>query len=96
MISPLTPRSKGGGLKNSGVNTEEEEATGETVGNRVVGGQMVQKIKGQADGRGLEEGRQVDGEETGGKETLNLEEVGGEMGEAEVEATQMRDLPGGI
>lgn len=57
---------------------------------------MVQRIKGQGDGRGLEEGRQVVGEEeeeeeTGDRETLYLE-----MGEAEVAATLMRDPPGVI
>lgn len=59
-----------------------------------MGGQMVQKIKEQAGGKEVEEGRQVvGGEETGDREILHLE-VGGEMGEVEVGATLMRDLPG--
>lgn len=61
-----------------------------------MGGQIVQTIKEKGDGRGLEEGRQVvGGQETGERETPHLE-VGGEMGEVEVEATLMRGLPGVI
>lgn len=96
MISHLKTRAKDGGLKkNNGVITEEGEITGETLENRVVGGQMVQKVKEQGDGRGLEEERQVVGEETGDRKNLHLE-VGGEMGEVEVEATPMKALPGVI
>ena len=66
------------------------EGTGETLENRVVGGGTVQRIKGQGGGRGLDEGRQVAGEETGRRGTQ-------EMGEAEVEAAPMRRrLPGVI
>lgn len=92
MISHLKTRAKDGGVKKKNGVITEEEGTGETLENRVVDGLMVQMIKGQGDGRGLEEGRQEVGAETGGRGTLYLE-----MGEAEVEATLMRrDLPGVI
>lgn len=86
-------RAKDGRLKkkNGVITGEEGEGTGETLENRVVGGQMVRRIKGQGDGRGLEEERLVVGEETGGRGTLYLE-----MGEAEGEATLMRRAPPGV
>lgn len=102
VIPHMKTRAKDGGLKNNnGGIAEVEEGSGETLENRVVGGQMLQRIKGQVGGRGLKEGRQgvgedsVVGEETGDRETLHLE-VGVEMGEAEVETNLMRDLPGVI
>lgn len=91
VISSLKSRAKGGGLKNNnGGIAEVEEGTGETLENRVVGGQIVQRINwvGQEDGRGLKEERQVvgedivEGEETGDRETLYLD-VGVAMGKAE-------------
>lgn len=104
VISHLNNRAKDGGLKNNnGGITEVEEGTGGTLENRVVGGQMVQRINraGREDGRGLEEGMQVagednvKGEETGFRETQYLE-VGVVVGETEVEATLMREPPGVI
>ncbi len=98
VISNPKDRAKDGGLKNNnGGITEVEEETGETLENRVVGGQMVKKINwpGQEDGRGPKEGRQVAGEETGDRETPYLE-LGVVTGKAEVETTLMRDPLGVI
>lgn len=98
VISHRKGRAKGGGLKNSsGGIAEVEEGTGGTLENRVVGGQIVWRINwvGQVDGRGLKEGKQVAGEETGDRETLHLD-VAVVMGKVESEATLMRDPRGVI
>lgn len=90
MTPLLKTRAKDGGPRNNnGGNTEV--VTGETLENRVAAGQMVRRRKGQEDGRGLDEGREVAGGETGDRE--RLDQVG-ETGVAEVEATLMRDRPG--